>query len=127
MYGQVEHPPRSIATTHPPWTTIENITAAKQSFLEQLNKAIQPQELKISKHANDRLKERNIHITETEWAHITDKVNEAKVKGIKESLVLMDQAALIISAKNSTVITAMDRKEAKDQLFTNIDGTIVLS
>lgn len=100
---------------------------SKQSFLEELNKAIQPQELKISKHATDRLKERNIHITETEWAHITDKVNEAKVKGIKESLVLMDQAALIISAKNSTVITAMDRREAKDQLFTNIDGTIVLS
>jgi flagellar operon protein len=99
----------------------------KQSFREQLNIAIQPQELKISKHANDRLKERNIHITETEWAHITDKVNEAKVKGIKESLVLMNQAALIVSAKNSTVITAMDRKEAKDQLFTNIDGTIVLS
>ncbi|WOV86115.1 TIGR02530 family flagellar biosynthesis protein [Sporosarcina oncorhynchi] len=99
----------------------------QQSFLEQLNKAIQPQELKISKHATDRLKERNIHISEVEWAHISDKVNEAKMKGIKESLVLMDQAALIVSAKNSTVITAMDRKEAKDQLFTNIDGTIVLS
>ncbi|MCG7342873.1 flagellar protein [Sporosarcina sp. ACRSL] len=98
-----------------------------QSFLEQLNKAIQPQELKISKHATDRLRERNIHITESEWAHITDKVNEAKVKGIKESLVLMDQAALIVSAKNSTVITAMDRKEARDQVFTNIDGTIVLN
>ncbi|MFS0688094.1 TIGR02530 family flagellar biosynthesis protein [Sporosarcina sp. 179-K 8C2 HS] len=107
--------------------TLKTPPKPKQSFIEQLNKAIQPQELKISKHANDRLKERNIHISETEWAHITDKVNEAKVKGIKESLVLMDQAALIISAKNSTVITAMDRKEAKDQLFTNIDGTIVLS
>lgn len=99
----------------------------KQSFLEQLNQAIQPRELKISKHANERLRERNIHISDIEWAHISDKVNEAKVKGIKESLVLMDQAALIVSAKNSTVITAMDRNEAKDQLFTNIDGTIVLS
>ena len=99
----------------------------KQSFLEHLNKAVQPAELKISKHANERLKERNIHISDAEWAHVTEKVNEAKMKGIKESLVLMDQAALIVSAKNSTVITAMDRMEAKDQLFTNIDGTIVLS
>ena len=39
----------------------------------------------------------------------------------------MDQAAFIVSAKNATVITAMDRTEAKDQLFTNIDGTIVLT
>ncbi|MDW0115729.1 TIGR02530 family flagellar biosynthesis protein [Sporosarcina thermotolerans] len=105
----------------------KSTNAPKQSFLEQLNKAIEPHELKISKHANERLKERHIHISDSEWAHIGEKVNEAKRKGIKESLVLMDQAALIISAKNSTVITAMDRKEAKDQLFTNIDGTIVLS
>ncbi len=99
----------------------------KQSFLEHLNKAVQPAELKISKHASQRLVERNIYISDAEWAHVTEKVNEAKMKGIKESLVLMDQAALIVSAKNSTVITAMDRMEAKDQLFTNIDGTIVLS
>ncbi|MCG7334047.1 flagellar protein [Sporosarcina sp. ACRSM] len=98
-----------------------------KAFLDHLNEAMQPAALKISKHASDRLAERNIHISEAEWAHITDKVNEAKSKGIKESLVLMEQAALIVSAKNATVITAMDRMEAKDQLFTNIDGTIVLS
>lgn len=103
------------------------VQSPKQSFLEHLNKAVQPAELKISKHASDRLAERNIHISDAEWAHVTEKVKEAKMKGIKESLVLMDQAALIVSAKNSIVITAMDRMEAKDQLFTNIDGTIVLS
>lgn len=99
----------------------------KQSFLEQLNDAIQTQPLKISKHASERLRDRNIHITDAEWAQVTEKVNEARQKGIKDSLVLMDKAALIISAKNATVITAMDRKEAKNQLFTNIDGTIVLN
>jgi flagellar operon protein len=60
-------------------------------------------------------------------AYVNEKVNETKLKGVKESLVTMEQAALIISAKNSIVITAMDRMEAKNQLFTNIDGTIVLS
>ncbi len=99
----------------------------KQSFVEHLNNALAPQPLKVSKHATERLSERNITITEAEWAHVTEKVNEAKAKGIRDSLVLMDQAALIVSAKNSTVITAMDRTEAKDQLFTNIDGTIILS
>lgn len=99
----------------------------KQSFAEQLNNALAPQTLKVSKHATERLTERNISISEAEWAHVTDKVNEAKAKGIRDSLVLLDQAALIVSAKNSTVITAMDRNEAKNQLFTNIDGTIILS
>ena len=99
----------------------------KQSFLEHLQQATEPAKLKISKHANDRLQERGIQMTDAEWAHISQKVDEAKRKGIRDSLVLTDQAALIVSATNSTVITAMNRMEAKDQLFTNIDGTILLS
>jgi len=110
-----------------PAQPLRTVQSPKQSFLEHLNKATQSAELKISKHAKERLAERGISITDVEWAHITDKVNEAKSKGIKDSLVLMDQAALIVSAKNNTVITAMNRMEAKGQLFTNIDGTIVLS
>ncbi len=82
--------------------------------------------LKISKHASERLTERNISISEGEWQQITEKVFEAKDKGVNQPLVLLDQAALVVSAKNATVITALDRAEAKQQLFTNIDGTIVL-
>lgn len=98
----------------------------QNSFLTHLQEATQKQELKVSKHANERLVERNIEISEQEWQVVSDKVFEARSKGVKQSLVLMDQAALIVSAKNATVITAMDRTEAKQQLFTNIDGTIVL-
>ena len=110
-----------------PTNESQSVRSPEKSFVEHFNEAKELVELKVSKHANDRLKERNIHISDAEWAHITEKVNEAKSKGIKESLVLIDQAALIVSAKNNTVITAMNRMEAKGQLFTNIDGTIVLS
>ena len=127
MYGQNKYPSHSIATAYSPRTTSTTFTKPKTIVSRTFKQSDQPAELKISKHANDRLIERNIHISDAEWAHVTEKVNEAKLKGVKESLVLMDQAALIVSAKNSTVITAMDRMEAKDQLFTNIDGTIVLS
>lgn len=100
-------------------------TQSKSSFLEHLQQAKQ-QELKISRHASERMQERNIKISKDEWQHVTSKVLEARDKGVKQPLVLLDQAALIVSAKNATVITAMDRQEAKSQLFTNIDGTIVL-
>lgn len=97
-----------------------------QSFLNHLQKAMDNQPLKISKHANERIVERNIKISNQEWDLVTSKVNEARLKGVNQPLVLMDQAALIVSAKNGTVITAMERNEAKNQLFTNIDGTIIL-
>ena len=82
--------------------------------------------LKMSKHANERMEERNIIITDQEWQTINEKVTDAKKKGVNQPLVLMDQAALIVSAKNNTVITVVDRLEAKEQIFTNIDGTIVI-
>ena len=99
---------------------------SQQSFLTHLQEATNQQELKVSKHANERIVERNIAISEQEWQVVSDKVFEARSKGVNQPLVLMNQAALIVSAKNATVITAMDRTEAKQQLFTNIDGTIVL-
>ena len=79
-----------------------------------------------SKHASERMQLRDISISDQEWNVITEKVSEAKQKGVKQPLVILDQATLIVSAANHTVITALDRQEAKEQLFTNIDGTIVL-
>lgn len=107
--------------------TSSQIAVPKKSFLKHLQEASAKAELKVSKHANQRLEERNIYISDAEWQIVSEKVSEARSKGVNESLVLMDQAALIVSAKNATVITAMDRTEAKNQLFTNIDGTIVLN
>jgi flagellar operon protein len=119
---QFQHVPlQPIHLKHSSKPTTEKKTT---SFIEHFEQA--KNELKISKHANERIRERNIQISEEEWKKITDKVIEARSKGIKQPLVLMDQAALIVSAKNGTVITAMERDEAKEQLFTNIDGTIVL-
>ncbi|MER2111859.1 TIGR02530 family flagellar biosynthesis protein [Solibacillus isronensis] len=113
---------------HPPIKPIvkqNTEQVSKQSFMDHLKQAT-GDELKISKHASERLNERNISITDREWQQISEKVFEAKNKGVKQPLVLLDQAALIVSAKNATVITALDRNEAKQQLFTNIDGTILL-
>ncbi|MEC5422688.1 TIGR02530 family flagellar biosynthesis protein [Virgibacillus sp. C22-A2] len=85
------------------------------------------QGLKISKHATQRLNERNITINETQWQTIETKMNEAKQKGITDSLVVMNDAALLISAKNNTVVTAMNREEATSRIFTNINGTILIN
>lgn len=97
------------------------------SFSLHFQNAIQENtKLTLSKHAKERLQQRDIHITNNRWEQIEQKVNEAKKLGVKDSLVLLEDAALIVSAKNNTVITAMDRKEATSQIFTNINGTIVL-
>ncbi|WP_282140254.1 TIGR02530 family flagellar biosynthesis protein [Cytobacillus oceanisediminis] len=106
------------------------VQTSKQShnkFSAHLQTALQTEgDLIVSKHAKHRLEQRGIHISAERWKQIEEKVKEAKAMGVKESLVLLDNAALVVSAKNNTVITAMDRKETRTQIFTNIDGTIIL-
>jgi len=94
------------------------------SFREALSEA--QQSLKISKHAQQRLQERNISIDEHQWALIEQKVLEAQQKGVRDSLVFTNEAALIVNAANQTLIAAMNREEAQAQLFTNINGAIIL-
>lgn len=98
------------------------------SFSTHLHQSISSlNTLNISKHANERLQQRGIEIDDAKWKAIEEKVTQAKKMGIKESLVLLNNAALIVSAKNNTVITAMDRDEATNQIFTNINGTIIMN
>ncbi len=92
-------------------------------FQETLQKV---QELQITKHAKERMAQRDINIDENDWNKINTKVSEASKKGVTDSLVLMDQYALIVSNKNKMVVTAMDRTEASSKIFTNINGTILI-
>lgn len=95
------------------------------SFHDAL-KQVQDSSLKVSKHAQARLSERNIEISKEKWQEISTQVAKAKQKGITDSLVVTDEATLLVSTKNNTVVTAMDRQEAKSRIFTNINGTIVV-
>ncbi|XQY93515.1 TIGR02530 family flagellar biosynthesis protein [Metabacillus sp. HB246100] len=104
-----------------------NILAKQQSpFKSLLETELTSQKLKISKHAQTRLTERKITLSDETWSQIEKKISEARRKGVQDSLVLVNEAALIINDINNTVITAMDRDEARSQMFTNISGAIIM-
>lgn len=83
-------------------------------------------ELKFSKHAVDRLHDRHIELTTEQVERLENGTKKANEKGIRESLMLMDELAFIISVKNNTVITAMDKSETEGNIFTNIDGAVII-
>lgn len=86
----------------------------------------QEKSLNISKHAAERMKERNIQFSNQEWQSIQEKVMEAKQKGVTDALVVVDGSAMVVSVKNNTIITALNQAEADNKVFTNINGTILL-
>lgn len=80
--------------------------------------------LKFSKHAETRMQTRNILLSQAQKDKIGQAVNKAEVKGVKDSLVLMDNMAFVINVKTRTVITAVNSSELKENVFTNIDGAV---
>lgn len=83
-------------------------------------------ELKFSKHAGIRLEQRNISLSEAQLKRLSEGTRKADEKGIKESLMIMDDMAFIVNVKNNTVITAMDQTENSENVFTNIDGAVIV-
>jgi flagellar operon protein len=82
--------------------------------------------LKLSGHAQTRLQSRNIELDSAAWDRVMQGVEKAAAKGAKESLVMVDDVALVVSIKNKTVITAVDKNSLKDNVFTNIDSAVVV-
>ncbi len=83
-------------------------------------------ELKFSKHADARLNERNIFLSEEQLKRLNEGVLKAGAKGIDESLMIMDGLAFIVNIKNNTVVTAIDSTVSEEKVFTNIDGAVIV-
>ncbi len=82
--------------------------------------------LKFSNHAVERMFSRGINLQPTDMTRLENAVQKAETKGSKDTLVLMGQNAFIVNVKNKMVVTAMDQNQMKENVFTNIDSTIVI-
>lgn len=106
-------------------TSMEQRTEENNSFSKIL-KEKESEEVKFSKHATERLSNRNINLTMDQIHRLNGGIEAARGKAINESLVMMDDLAFIVNVKNNTVITAMDQNETGNQVFTNIDGAVIV-
>lgn len=101
-----------------------NKSNAKNSFVSLLNEEIAG--VKFSQHALERMQSRNLNFSNDDLMKLNDAVEKIAQKGAKESLVYMNDVALVVSVANKTVITAMDGRSAKDNIFTNIDSAVII-
>lgn len=83
-------------------------------------------EIKFSKHAVERLEQRNIQLSKQDIMKLNNAIDTAAQKGIKETLIIMDNTAFIASVRNKTVITAAVDEQLKKNVFTNIDGAVIV-
>ncbi len=105
---------------------IQNHIKPQKTFNEVLDTIVGQQEVKFSKHAMERLQSRNIQLNNNDVNRIKDALSKANKKGIKETLILMDNKAFVASVKNKTIITATMEEQLKDSVFSNIDGAVII-
>lgn len=104
----------------------ENFNKNGKSFKEVLDQISKNDKVIFSKHAMQRLEKRNINLSKDDINQISKAVNQAKDKGVKEALIILRDNAFITSIKNNTVITATTGDDLKENVFTNIDGAVII-
>jgi flagellar operon protein len=95
------------------------------SFGDVLASKLQSGPLRFSSHALQRIERRGIPVDDSTVARLDGAVKLAASKGARDSLVLVDQTAFVVSVPNRTVITAVDQEHMREQVFTNIDSAVI--
>lgn len=104
-----------------------NGQSGERSFQQILQGALEQRaNVSFSKHAVTRVVERNIDISPESLERLGQGVRIAQEKGLDDTLILVDSTAFIVSAKNNKVITTVSGSDLAGNVFTNIDGTVVI-
>ena len=112
---------------NPQRTAAREEAAGGVSFQELLHrKAEAAGSLKFSKHAMGRLSDRNIELSDNQLERLASGTRKAEQKGIRDSLVIVDSLAFIVNVPNQTVVTAMDSTQTDENIFTNINGAVIM-
>lgn len=82
--------------------------------------------IKFSGHAQTRLQSRRIALSDQDIARLGQAITKAAAKGAKDSLVLLNRTAFVVSIANRTIITAVASDALKENIFTNIDSAMIL-
>ena len=112
-----------------PRTSVQSTAdgSESESFQDILQKNLaQNSEVAFSKHAVKRVMDHNLSLSGDSLARLNEGVKLANEKNLDDTLILVDQTAFLVSAKNNTVITAFGGSDMKGNVFTNIDGTVVV-
>lgn len=79
----------------------------------------------FSKHATARMQSRGIELSPECLGRLSQAVSQAQAKGCRDSLVLLDNNAMVVSVKDNTVVTIADKEQLNGNIFTNIDSAII--
>ncbi len=103
----------------------QNLNKQGSMFKDLLAEKCQENTVSFSKHATERIEQRNIDVNETTTGKLNEALVQAKDKGMKNVLVMIDSTAFILNTLSNKVVTAVNNEDLKENVFTNIDGAVI--
>ncbi|HLJ55019.1 MAG TPA: TIGR02530 family flagellar biosynthesis protein [Chthonomonadaceae bacterium] len=122
--GAQPDPARAAPAIRPPGASFGELLRARQGIAENAPPA-ESSAVRFSAHAQTRLASRQIALDTAHMDRLQGAVTKAAGKGSRDALVLMDDLAMVVSVKNRTVVTVVDKENLKQNVFTNIDSAVV--
>ena len=99
----------------------------KNILQREVDKRDERQGIELSLHAARRIKDRNLEIDNEEFGRLREGINKLRDKGGRESLIITGKAAYIVDVDKSKIVTAIDRNNLGENVFTKIDSTLVIN
>ena len=97
------------------------------SFADVLKNTIEKNsEVNFSNHAIKRAVDHNMDITDDELNRLNEGVRLASEKNLDDTLILVGEKAFVVSVKNNTVITTVNNNSIQGNVFTNINGAVIV-
>lgn len=79
----------------------------------------------LSRHAQKRVDSRDLNLDPARMSRLDSAINAAAAKGARNSVVMLDDLAVVVDINQRTVVTAMNAQEGKEKVFTNIDSVVI--
>lgn len=127
MTDQLKILPRPITQVERRGSSAQPATGPGQAtaFDSLLQSKLATPEVKFSRHATERLQQRSIDVSAAQVQRLNQAVAQLESKGGRDSLVLLDNLAMVVSVKNQTVVTVAEQQQLQNQIFTNIDSAVI--
>ena len=111
---------------YPPSTSTQK-NESSVAFADVLRSTIEKNsEVNFSNHAIKRAVDHNMDITDDELNRLNEGVRLASEKNLDDTLILVGEKAFVVSVKNNIVITTVNNNSIQGNVFTNINGAVIV-
>lgn len=81
--------------------------------------------VQFSSHAAKRIERRDLDLDAGRLNRLNSAITRASEKGARNSVVMLDDLAVVVDVRDRKVITAINAQQGKERVFTNIDSVVI--